>query len=183
MPSTPCQVRRAPHPRLHSCLAAHTSVPEGTILKPRMRLHTASTGLSQALRLNSHTLGSILQCTITRWNDPAIMALNPNVQCAVLPHTCVQALEIRSLSSLPTTWNSVVSLMLDSQGPSCNRNGLVGADVGLAWRLSLNWLACRLPAVDINPVVRVDGSGSTQLLTQYLARDPAWQLGTGTQVT
>jgi hypothetical protein len=37
-------------------------------------------GLSQPLRLNSYTLGSILQCVITRWDDPAITALNPSVQ-------------------------------------------------------------------------------------------------------
>jgi ABC-type phosphate transport system substrate-binding protein len=30
--------------------------------------------------------------------------------------------------------------------------------------------------------VRVDGSGSTQLLTQYLALDPGWQLGIGNTV-
>jgi len=37
----------------------------------------------------------------------------------------------------------------------------------------------RLPAADINPVVRVDSSGSTELLTSYLATDSGWALGVG----
>ena len=40
----------------------------------------------------------------------------------------------------------------------------------------------RVPSADINPVVRVDSSGSTELITNYLATDPSWQLGTGKSI-
>ena len=43
-------------------------------------------------------------------------------------------------------------------------------------------LASRVPSADINPVVRVDSSGSTELITNYLATEPSWQLGTGKSI-
>ena len=41
---------------------------------------------------------------------------------------------------------------------------------------------CRLPSADIYPVVRVDSSGSTELLTNYLATDMGWSLGVGKSI-
>ena len=41
---------------------------------------------------------------------------------------------------------------------------------------------CRLPSADIFPVVRVDSSGSTELVTNYLATDPSWSLAVGKSV-
>ncbi|CAL5227540.1 g10529 [Coccomyxa viridis] len=76
-------------------------------------------GLDQPLNLSASVLGGILQCTITRWDDPAIRAINPQA---------------------------------------------------------------RVLSADINPVVRVDSSGSTELLTNYLATDPSWQLGAGKSI-
>ena len=46
-----------------------------------------------------------------------------------------------------------------------------------------NGVPCRLPSADINPVARVDASGSTELLTNYLATDSGWSLGVGKTVT
>lgn len=40
----------------------------------------------------------------------------------------------------------------------------------------------RLPSADINPVSRVDSSGSTELLTNYLATDASWALGVGKSI-
>ncbi len=40
----------------------------------------------------------------------------------------------------------------------------------------------RLPSADIYPVVRVDSSGTTELVTNYLATDPSWMLGVGKSV-
>lgn len=40
----------------------------------------------------------------------------------------------------------------------------------------------RLPSADIYPVVRVDSSGSTELLTNYLATDMGWSLGVGKSI-
>ena len=37
-------------------------------------------GLNKRLMLNPFLLGSILQCTITRWDDPAIRAINPDAR-------------------------------------------------------------------------------------------------------
>ena len=37
-------------------------------------------GLTAPLRLTAGTLGAILQCVITRWDDPALKALNPSIQ-------------------------------------------------------------------------------------------------------
>ncbi|CAL8462545.1 g2078 [Coccomyxa elongata] len=76
-------------------------------------------GLNKRLNLSPFVLGNILQCTITRWDDPAIRAINPDA---------------------------------------------------------------RLPSADIYPVVRVDSSGTTELVTNYLATDPSWMLGVGKSV-
>ncbi|CAK0753690.1 hypothetical protein CVIRNUC_002239 [Coccomyxa viridis] len=76
-------------------------------------------GLSQPLKLNPAVLGGIFQCTITRWDDPALRAINAEI---------------------------------------------------------------RLPSADIYPVVRVDSSGSTELLTNYLATDMGWSLGVGKSI-
>ncbi|EIE23925.1 periplasmic binding protein-like II [Coccomyxa subellipsoidea C-169] len=78
-------------------------------------VHSVS-GLSKPLNLNAFVFGAILQCTITRWDDPAIRAINPDA---------------------------------------------------------------KLPSADIFPVVRVDSSGSTELVTNYLATDPSWALAVG----
>lgn len=40
----------------------------------------------------------------------------------------------------------------------------------------------RLPSADIFPVVRVDSSGTTELVTGYLSNDPGWTLGVGKSV-
>ncbi len=36
-----------------------------------------------SLKLNAATLANIYLCTVTRWNDPAIAALNPNIRRAL----------------------------------------------------------------------------------------------------
>ena len=45
-----------------------------------------------------------------------------------------------------------------------------------------NVCMCRLPSADIFPVVRVDSSGSTELVTNYLATDPSWALAVGKSI-
>ena len=37
-------------------------------------------GLSQPLKLNPAVLGGIFQCTITRWDDPALRAINADIR-------------------------------------------------------------------------------------------------------
>nr|QOL01141.1 putative extracellular protein CSOL_064 [Pseudococcomyxa simplex] len=81
-------------------------------------VHSVS-GLTKPLNLTAFVFGSILQCTISRWDDPAIRAINPDA---------------------------------------------------------------KLPSADIFPVVRVDSSGSTELVTNYLATDPSWALAVGKSI-
>lgn len=79
-------------------------------------------GVDQPLRLDGPTLARIFMGQVTRWNDPAIAALNPGVQ---------------------------------------------------------------LPAMDIIPVHRTDGSGTTYVFTEFLSSvSPEWKqrVGTGKSV-
>ena len=39
-----------------------------------------------ALRLDAAAMAGIFQCTITQWNDPHLLALNPNITCASQLH-------------------------------------------------------------------------------------------------
>ncbi len=52
----------------------------------------------------------------------------------------------------------------------------------LDWAVEANGACFRLPSADIYPVVRVDSSGTTELVTNYLATDPSWMLGVGKSV-
>ena len=45
-------------------------------------------GLDQPLNLSPSVLGGILQCTITRWDDPAIRAINPQARCKSSGRSC-----------------------------------------------------------------------------------------------
>ncbi len=51
----------------------------GRALTARAPRAGASNG---SLRLNAAILANIYLCTVTRWNDPAIAALNPNIRRA-----------------------------------------------------------------------------------------------------
>jgi phosphate transport system substrate-binding protein len=82
-------------------------------------------GVTQTLTLDRSTLASIYDATITKWNDPAIAALNPGVN---LPDTSITAVHrsdgsgttelfTRALSSFSDTWKNDVGFGTSVEWP------------------------------------------------------------------